>query len=74
MRNNIFLIGYGGWGLGIVSYKATGIQPIDFGEVRSLVLRFFLGVGRGMTQPVYPGQNSSLTEKSKDLTPKIYHS
>jgi hypothetical protein len=30
--NNIFLMGYGGWGQGVVSDNATGIQPIDFGE------------------------------------------
>ena len=40
-------MGYGGWGQGMASDNATGIQPIDFGEARSLdfrgqVLRFFL--------------------------------
>ena len=29
-------MGYCGWGQGMVSDNATGIQPIDFGEVRSL--------------------------------------
>ena len=32
-------MGYGGWGQGMVSDNAMGIQPIDFGEGQ--VLRFF---------------------------------
>ena len=27
---------FGGWGQGMVSDNATGLQPIDFGEVRAL--------------------------------------
>jgi len=30
---------FGGWGQGMVSDNATGLQPIDFGEGQ--VLRFF---------------------------------